>query len=61
MSEYAQAMLDQGMLDFAARAVHNALSVKPDYPLAQALLSGRIVPGKKLLLGADSNGLTMTQ
>ena len=30
-------------------------------PLAQALLSGRIVPGKKLVLGADSNGLTMSQ
>ena len=23
--------------------------------------SGRVIPGKKLLLGADSNGLTMTQ
>jgi tetratricopeptide (TPR) repeat protein len=34
---YAQAMLDQNMHDFAARAVDNALAVKPDYPLALAL------------------------
>ncbi|HET7562524.1 MAG TPA: tetratricopeptide repeat protein [Rhodanobacteraceae bacterium] len=36
-TSYAQAMLDQGMNDFAARAVDNALAVKPDYPLALAM------------------------
>jgi tetratricopeptide (TPR) repeat protein len=34
---YAQAMLDQDVLDFAAKALDNALTVKPDYPLAQVL------------------------
>ena len=34
---YAQAMLDQDMLDFAARALDNALAAKPDYALALAL------------------------
>lgn len=36
-TSYARAMLDEGMLDFAARALDNALTAKPDYPLAQAL------------------------
>ncbi|MBU6477263.1 MAG: tetratricopeptide repeat protein [Xanthomonadaceae bacterium] len=36
-TSYARAMLDEGMLDFAGRALDNALAAKPDYPLAQAL------------------------
>jgi tetratricopeptide (TPR) repeat protein len=36
-ASYAQAMLDQGMPDFAARALDNALAAKPDYPLALLL------------------------
>lgn len=36
-TSYAQAMLDQNMNDFAARAIDNALAVKPDYPLALAM------------------------
>lgn len=36
-ASYARAMLDEGMLDFAAKALDNALTVKPDYPLAQVL------------------------
>jgi tetratricopeptide (TPR) repeat protein len=36
-TSYARAMLDEGMLDFAGRALDNALAVKPDYALAQAL------------------------
>lgn len=36
-TSYARAMLDEGMLDFAAQALDNALRTKPDYPLAQAL------------------------
>ena len=46
---------------YGARPLKRAIQQKVENPLAQALLSGRIVPGKKLLLGADSNGLTMTQ
>ena len=46
---------------YGARPLKRAIQHKVENPLAQALLSGRIVPGKKLLLGADSNGLTMTQ
>ena len=38
-----------------------AIQQKVENPLAQALLSGRVIPGKTLRLGADSNGLTMTQ
>jgi tetratricopeptide (TPR) repeat protein len=34
---YAQAMLDQGINDFAAKAVDNALAVQPDYPIALAM------------------------
>jgi tetratricopeptide (TPR) repeat protein len=36
-TSYARAMFDQGMIDFAAKAVDNALTVKPDYPLARTL------------------------
>ena len=36
-TSYARAMLDQGIVDFAARALDNALAAKPDYPLALAL------------------------
>jgi Tfp pilus assembly protein PilF len=36
-ASYARAMLDEGMLDFAGRALDNALAAKPDYALAQAL------------------------
>ena len=36
-TSYARAMLDEGMLDFAARALDNALAAKPDYTPAQAL------------------------
>lgn len=36
-ASYARAMLDEGMLDFAARALDNALGAKPDYALAQLL------------------------
>lgn len=36
-TSYARAMLEQGMLDFASRALDNALAAKPDYPLALAL------------------------
>ncbi|QTL95923.1 ATP-dependent chaperone ClpB [Aeromonas jandaei] len=46
---------------YGARPLKRAIQQKVENPLAQALLSGRIVPGKKLVLGADSNGLTMTQ
>ena len=46
---------------YGARPLKRAIQQKVENPLAQALLSGRVVPGKKLLLGADSNGLTMSQ
>lgn len=36
-TSYARAMLDEGMLDFAGRALDNALAAKPDYALALAL------------------------
>ncbi len=36
-ASYAQAMLDQDMPDFAARALDNAFAVRPDFPLAQVL------------------------
>ena len=36
-TSYARAMLDEGMLDFAGRALDNALAAKPDYALAQVL------------------------
>jgi tetratricopeptide (TPR) repeat protein len=36
-TSYAQAMMDQGMLDFAAEALDNALTVRPTYPQARAL------------------------
>jgi tetratricopeptide (TPR) repeat protein len=36
-TSYAQAMLDQDMLDFAAEALDNALTVRPAYPQARAL------------------------
>ena len=36
-ASYARAMLDEGMLDFAGRALDNALAAKPDYAPAQAL------------------------
>lgn len=34
---YAQALLDQGMLDFAEKALDNALATRPDFALARAL------------------------
>ncbi|PJG59579.1 ATP-dependent chaperone ClpB [Aeromonas cavernicola] len=46
---------------YGARPLKRAIQQKVENPLAQALLSGRITPAKKLVLGADSNGLTMTQ
>ena len=46
---------------YGARPLKRAIQQKVENPLAQALLSGRVIPGKKLLLGADSNGLTMSQ
>ncbi|WP_323884770.1 ATP-dependent chaperone ClpB [Aeromonas caviae] len=46
---------------YGARPLKRAIQQKVENPLAQALLSGRVIPGKTLRLGADSNGLTMTQ
>lgn len=36
-ASYARAMLDQGMLDFAGKALDNALAVRPGYAVAQVL------------------------
>lgn len=36
-ASYARAMLDQGMPDFAGKALDNALAVRPGYALAQVL------------------------
>ena len=46
---------------YGARPLKRAIQQKVENPLAQALLSGRVIPGKTLRLGADSNGLTMSQ
>jgi tetratricopeptide (TPR) repeat protein len=36
-TSYARAMLNEGMLDFAAEALDNALTVRPSYPQARVL------------------------
>ncbi|MGL6350312.1 MAG: hypothetical protein ACRC2U_10840, partial [Aeromonas sp.] len=46
---------------YGARPLKRAIQHQVENPLAQALLAGRIIPGKKLELGADSHGLTMIQ
>ncbi|UBO73814.1 ATP-dependent chaperone ClpB [Aeromonas rivuli] len=46
---------------YGARPLKRAIQQKVENPLAQALLSGRVVPGKLLSLGADSQGLTISQ
>lgn len=38
---------------YGARPLKRAIQQKVENPLAQALLSGRVIPGKKLLLGAQ--------
>ncbi|PSJ39277.1 ATP-dependent chaperone ClpB [Zobellella taiwanensis] len=46
---------------FGARPLKRAVQHKVEDPLAQAILSGRVVPGKPLQLDADSNGLVLSQ
>ncbi|WP_116475037.1 ATP-dependent chaperone ClpB [Zobellella maritima] len=46
---------------FGARPLKRAIQQKVEDPLAQAILSGAIVPGKALTLDADSNGLVLNQ
>ncbi|KUE80631.1 hypothetical protein ATO46_15345 [Aeromonas schubertii] len=46
---------------YGARPLKRAIQQKVENPLAQAILSGRVVPGKLLRLGADGNGLTLSQ
>lgn len=46
---------------FGARPLKRAIQHKVEDPLAQAILSGRVVPGKALTLDADSNGLVLNQ
>ncbi|MGL5303302.1 MAG: AAA family ATPase, partial [Aeromonas sp.] len=64
--EVSEALLDtlvQAGFDpvYGARPLKRAIQHQVENPLAQALLAGRIIPGKKLELGADSHGLTMIQ
>ncbi|GAA3547371.1 ATP-dependent chaperone ClpB [Zobellella aerophila] len=46
---------------FGARPLKRAIQHKVEDPLAQAILSGAIIPGKALTLDADSNGLVLNQ
>lgn len=46
---------------FGARPLKRAIQQKIENPLAQAILSGKIVPGKPLALDADEKGLTFKQ
>ncbi len=46
---------------FGARPLKRAIQQKVEDPLAQAMLSGRVVPGKLLKLDADDNGLVLDQ
>ncbi|WP_107853236.1 ATP-dependent chaperone ClpB [Oceanimonas marisflavi] len=46
---------------FGARPLKRAIQQKVEDPLAQAMLSGRVVPGKALKLDADDNGLILDQ
>ncbi len=46
---------------FGARPLKRAVQQKVENPLAQAMLSGRVVPGKPLELDADSDGLIFNQ
>ena len=46
---------------FGARPLKRAIQQKIENPLAQAILSGKVVPGKPLVLDADSNGLIFNQ
>ncbi|MBR9856570.1 MAG: ATP-dependent chaperone ClpB [Gammaproteobacteria bacterium] len=46
---------------FGARPLKRAIQQKVENPLAQAMLSGKVVPGKPLELDADSEGLILNQ
>ena len=46
---------------FGARPLKRAIQQKVENPLAQAMLSGKVVPGKPLELDADSDGLILNQ
>ncbi|OIN10350.1 ATP-dependent chaperone ClpB [Oceanisphaera psychrotolerans] len=46
---------------FGARPLKRAVQHKVENPLAQAMLSGKVVPGKPLELDADSDGLILNQ
>lgn len=46
---------------FGARPLKRAIQSKVEDPLAQAMLSGKVVPGKALTLDADDNGLVLNQ
>ncbi|MFP2768824.1 ATP-dependent chaperone ClpB [Oceanisphaera sp. KMM 10153] len=46
---------------FGARPLKRAVQQKVENPLAQAMLSGRVVPGKPLELDADNDGLILNQ
>ncbi|GAA3708812.1 ATP-dependent chaperone ClpB [Oceanisphaera sediminis] len=46
---------------FGARPLKRAVQQKVENPLAQAMLSGKVVPGKPLELDADSDGLILNQ
>ena len=46
---------------FGARPLKRAIQHKIENPLAQAILSGKVIPGKPLVLDADDNGLVFNQ
>ncbi|MGO4998104.1 ATP-dependent chaperone ClpB [Oceanisphaera sp. W20_SRM_FM3] len=46
---------------FGARPLKRAIQQRIENPLAQAILSGKVMPGKPLLLDADENGLILSQ
>ncbi|MBM7456949.1 ATP-dependent Clp protease ATP-binding subunit ClpB [Oceanisphaera litoralis] len=46
---------------FGARPLKRAIQQKVENPLAQAMLSGRVLPGKPLELDADTDGLILNQ
>ncbi|WP_319783368.1 ATP-dependent chaperone ClpB [Oceanisphaera sp. IT1-181] len=46
---------------FGARPLKRAIQQRIENPLAQAILSGKVVPGKPLALDADDKGLVFSQ
>lgn len=63
ISESLLEQLTQAGFDplFGARPLKRAIQQKIENPLAQAILSSKILPGKPLALDADENGLVFKQ